>query len=288
MPTGNVALDTSRYVKISNGKESLILQSHRDTVRIAVSESQPDIENTAFHEIGGAGAGGRQNMLPLSYTSQAVWALATTGNCRISVTTENTTTREYVTLSQPRMLTTGLTQAEIATIEGDRFSYVTRISNVDIATEVYILIENPVDSGVNVGFQERMFNTIVGGATFQVLWDYDVSTATKTTIDTFNQNNLFRGFKNGLLEISILNGVTESQGNYTVTGPATIIDEGVQREITQVPTSGVGANTSGNISPAIGFRVYGQGTGALIKITSAVDNNIVINGYDWIEAPATL
>ena len=88
MPTGNVILDTTQYVKISDGIESLILQSHRDTVRITVSDLQPSLDNDAFHEIGGAGAAGRQNMLQMPFTDGAVWALAMTDHSKLSITAE--------------------------------------------------------------------------------------------------------------------------------------------------------------------------------------------------------
>jgi hypothetical protein len=90
MSTGKAALDRTQYVKISNGDESLVLQSHRDTVRIAVSELQPTIDNEAFHEVGGAGNVGRQNILNLNYVADPVWALAMTDNSSLSVTAEPT------------------------------------------------------------------------------------------------------------------------------------------------------------------------------------------------------
>lgn len=200
--------------------------------------------------------------------------------------------RLYQSLSQPRMLTTGLDQAEIATLEGDRFNAEKVFSNFDIAVPVYFLFENPIDSGVIVGLQERKLKTDTGGITnFQILWDYDVSNATPTQMPVFNQNNLFRVAKPGKVEISVLNPLTASpdNGNWVLSGTTyTPTDEGIEREPDFIQTSGVGVNTSGDISPDLGFRIYGPGTGFLTKAVSAVDNNRILWGYDWIEAPLSL
>ena len=59
------------------------------------------------------------------------------------------TVRYYDSLSAPRSLVTTLDQAEIATVEGDRFGFAKAFDNVNTATPLYILIENPVSSGVN-------------------------------------------------------------------------------------------------------------------------------------------
>lgn len=90
MATGNALLDTSQYVMISAGQESIILQSHRDTVRIAVSDTQPTNDNSAFHELGGSGGAGRQNMMTVPYSIDPVWALAMTDRSRLTVTTSQT------------------------------------------------------------------------------------------------------------------------------------------------------------------------------------------------------
>jgi hypothetical protein len=197
--------------------------------------------------------------------------------------------RFYPSLSSPRLLTTTLTQAQIATLEGDRFGFVKRFDNFDTGTPIYILLENPTGSGVSVGFDKRILKTLTAGLEISVFWDYDVSTATKTAIPTYNEHNGYRGIEDGLLEASVLNAVTtDDAGAWTITGAATIADEGIEREPDFIPTAGVGNNSSGGISPEVGFRVYVPGTGALVKLTSFDNDNSVILGYDWIEAPTTL
>ena len=198
--------------------------------------------------------------------------------------------RTYATLSQPRVLTTGITQSEIATVEGARFNAVKSFSNFDTNTPLYLLIENPTGSGINAAFQKRLLKTFSAGViTFQVLWDYDVSNATKTPLPIFNENNLFRTLNPSKLEFSVLNPVTTpNSGDWTINGSYTPVSEGIEREIDFISTTGQGNNSSGDVSPEVGFRFYGQGTGALIKIVSDGNDNRVKLGYDWVEAPITL
>ena len=207
-----------------------------------------------------------------------------------SETRSDSALREYASLSQPRVLTTGITQSEIATLEGARFNFVKSFDNFDTNTPLYILIENPTGSGVNVAFQKRALKTYTGGVIrFQVFWDYDVTGATKTTIPAFNENNAFRALNPSKLEVSALNPVTAPpSGDWTINGSYTPEDEGIEREIDFIVTTGSGSNSTGDVSPEVGFRLYVPATGALIKIVSDTNDNRVILGYDWVEAPTTL
>ena len=89
--------------------------------------------------------------------------------------------------------------------------------------------------------------------------------------------------------MSVLNPLTTPGiGDWNVTGAATILSEGIEREADFVATSGQGKNESGDISPDLGFRIYAPGTGFLAKVVSEGVNNRVILGYNWIEAPISL
>lgn len=81
MTTAAVALDTTQYVLINAGLTSLILQSHRDSVRIAFSAAQPARGNTAFHELGG-----NHPPFHIPFTELGIWALAMTDRSGLSVT----------------------------------------------------------------------------------------------------------------------------------------------------------------------------------------------------------
>jgi len=81
MPTSIVALDNTQYVRINTGYNPLVLEAHRDSVRVVVSELKPARGNTAFHKLGGGDA-------PLSLPSidTNVWVLAVTSKSILIVT----------------------------------------------------------------------------------------------------------------------------------------------------------------------------------------------------------
>ncbi len=81
MSTVVANLDTDQYVKIAEGRTSLLLQSHRDTVRIAFGHLKPTKSNIAFHELGG-----EHPPMNIPYVDDPVWALAMTDRSKLSIT----------------------------------------------------------------------------------------------------------------------------------------------------------------------------------------------------------
>lgn len=84
MATAQVNLDTTQYVRVTQDPirpVSLLLQSHRDAVRIVVSDAKPSFGNPVFHELSGS-----DDILSLSLAETHVWALATTDRCGLTVT----------------------------------------------------------------------------------------------------------------------------------------------------------------------------------------------------------
>jgi hypothetical protein len=195
----------------------------------------------------------------------------------------------YSPLTGPRLGTANIDLAELSAMQGQRYGLSKIFSNFDIAVPFYALLENPSDSGVVIAFQERKLKTETDGLTSsQILWDYDVSTATKTNIPIFNQNNNFRVSNPSKLEASVLNAVTvpsPDRGAWNITGAATIVSQGIERESDFIPTSGVGSHSTGDVSAELGIRIYYPGTGALIKAVSAGNDNRLLWGYDWFEIP---
>ena len=189
--------------------------------------------------------------------------------CTISVTKAS---RGVVTLS------------ESATKKGCKFTQVQEFI-VDIANPLYVLYELPPGEEVTVELLKRLFKTDTDGADMLVLWDYDVSTATKTPLASFNENNDFRSINDPAFEVSLLNPSTLSAttGVRTLTGAATIIDDGLIRESSFISASGVGSNTTGDVDPALGFRRYKNGTGYLFKVTTRGNDNKIAVGYTWTE-----
>ena len=182
---------------------------------------------------------------------------------------------------------TPLTLNELSTISGNKFTQIQEFI-VDIANPLYVLYELPAGEELTVELLKRLFKTDSNGADMLILWDYDASTATKTPLNSFNENNVFRSINDAAFEVSVLNPVTISAttGVATVTGPATIIDDGIIRESSFISASGVGSNTTGDVDPALGFRRYKDGTGYLFKVTTRGNDNLISVGYTWTETPA--
>lgn len=84
MATTRVNLDVTQYVRVTTDPltpSSLLLQSHRDTVRIAFSDVKPAKGNTVFHELGG-----EHPPLNLPMVETAIWALAMTERSALTAT----------------------------------------------------------------------------------------------------------------------------------------------------------------------------------------------------------
>ncbi len=176
--------------------------------------------------------------------------------------------------------------AKTLTTNGRRFGFMKVFSNVDIASPLYVLVENPADSGKVIELQERFLETFTSGLTnFHILWDYDVSNATKTSITTYNQYKKFIGINDSVVEVSVLNPVTaQDVGDWAVTGSYTPTDEGTEREPDFIgAATGFLASSTGDISPRLGVRAYEPGEGFLVKIVPIEDNERVKLGYDWFE-----
>lgn len=81
MPTSLANLSTTEYVKVNYGLSDVILQAHRDTVRIAFSDVKPSRDNTAFHQLNGGDA-----PLILGKIVTGVWVLAMTNTASLVIT----------------------------------------------------------------------------------------------------------------------------------------------------------------------------------------------------------
>lgn len=81
MPTAQVVLDTSRYVRVNEGYFRIMLQALNDAVRVVISAERPSKGNTSFHMLTGGDA-----PLMVDANDANVWALATTRNSSLIVT----------------------------------------------------------------------------------------------------------------------------------------------------------------------------------------------------------
>lgn len=91
MPTVAVNLSTTEYVQVNTSFNPILLQSHRDAVRITLSELKPSKSNTVFHVLSGDDA-----PLPFNSIDTNVWALATTDKSSLIVSeTDLVTTGDF-------------------------------------------------------------------------------------------------------------------------------------------------------------------------------------------------
>lgn len=85
MPTVSANLSTTEYVKLNTSSEPwfnpMILQAHRDSVRIVLSKLKPARNNKVYHLLGGKDA-----PFPLNSLDTNVWALATSEHSSLIVT----------------------------------------------------------------------------------------------------------------------------------------------------------------------------------------------------------
>lgn len=93
MATLSVNLDTTQYVQVNIGHRSMILQAHRDEVRIVLADSKPSRGNNVFHLLSGTNA-----PLHLDVVDTNVWALALTDSSSLIVTEA---TRPYEVTTGP-------------------------------------------------------------------------------------------------------------------------------------------------------------------------------------------
>lgn len=81
MPTVKVALDETQYVQVNSNLNPALLQSLRDTVRIAFSDTKPAKNNEVFHELSGQDA-----PLHIHSLNTNIWALAMTNRSSLIAT----------------------------------------------------------------------------------------------------------------------------------------------------------------------------------------------------------
>jgi hypothetical protein len=80
--TSQVLLSTSQYVRVNTGLNPLILQAHRDAVRIVISDAQPARSNSVFHLLSGR----EEAPFKIPFIDKNVWALAMTDSSSLIVT----------------------------------------------------------------------------------------------------------------------------------------------------------------------------------------------------------
>ena len=102
----------------------MILQAHRDAVRVVVSEAKPVITNTAFHLIGDG-----SDPFPLNIVNTNVWALAMSDRSSLIVTETDTSFATEETTSQLVMAVTNAINETTFNLNAAAFNETTNIAN---------------------------------------------------------------------------------------------------------------------------------------------------------------
>ncbi len=124
MPTASVNLDTTQYVRVNAGYTSMILQAHNDSVRVVLSDLQPELGNAAYHTLGGGDA-----PLPFDIVNTNMWALAVSDTSSLVVTESDTSFATEETVSQLVMAVTNAIDETTYDLNAAAFNAVTNISN---------------------------------------------------------------------------------------------------------------------------------------------------------------
>ena len=165
---------------------------------------------------------------------------------------------ESEVLSKSRTRVVSLTQAELSTAEGIRF-YTEYDKVFSTGETVYLLYQMPaIESGFVVALQERRFKSLSGEAEVEILWD-STGVTPGTPLPSFNENR---------------NSVNTS--NMITSVIATPTTDGTVRETDFLTGSGAGSNSSGDISPDSGSRIYSPSSFFIAKVTNNhnADNRI--------------
>lgn len=163
--------------------------------------------------------------------------------------------------------TISLSFAESSTFVGERFNqeFDVTLSGGEVR---YFLYELPSGSDITVGLQNRIFKSHDGSVDLEILWGSTGFTS-GTPEQVFNEYNKYAD--NNQFIVS------------EITAPTV---EGVVRETDFLIGTGQGANSSGDVSSELGFRLYKPDTFFIAKVTNTeVSNNRVILGYSWVEIP---
>lgn len=182
------------------------------------------------------------------------------------------TIRDYESLSQPRVLTTTLTQTEVAILEGDFFRSFQRIT-LPSSGKSYVLFTSP-DVDKVFGLRFREITSEKGGVNYNVYRTFSGVTE-GLEWDVFNEN----GYSPKISGTSFKN----------VTGTPTTIDTTSLSETAYIPPTGQGNQTSGSLNRVDGFKLIPANTSLLLEYEN-LDNtsNELLLYYQWVEAPSGL
>ena len=176
-------------------------------------------------------------------------------------------TRVYASLSQPRLLTTNITQIEIAIIEGDLFITHQRFTLGD-GESLFLKFTAPPE-GKTFALIKRELTPEVAGIEYNVRTGFSGGTLSGTLWTTYNENGYFEGVK------------TSDATFETYSVAPTVLGDIV--DLAWIPPTAQGPRITGVVNPDSGFKVVKYDEELLIEVinTSGVSNEIVLK-YGWV------
>lgn len=158
------------------------------------------------------------------------------------------------------------TESELVTIQGNRFYVEFDVVFTTLETKYIKYQMPPLSSGKIVALQQRIFKALNGEAEIEVLWNTTGGTLGAPLV-SYNEN---RNTSNTALMVATPFTVAPSGGDV--------------RESDFVTGTGAGSNSSGDVSPAAGYRIYSPDSDFVLKVTNLhnMDNRIHVS-YSWLE-----
>lgn len=184
----------------------------------------------------------------------------------------DSTIRDYESLSQPRVLTTTLTQTEIAILEGDFFRAFQRFT-LPSDGKIYVLFTSP-DVDKVFGLRLREITSERGGVNYNIYNTFSGVT-TSDSWEIFNEN----GYSNNLSGSMYQN----------VVGTPTSIDLTSLSDTAYSPSTSQGNQTRGSLSRGEGFKIVQPNTQLLLEFENLESSsNDILVYFQWAEGPTGL
>lgn len=157
MPTASVNLSTTEYKRVNVGRDPMLLQAHRDSVRVVFSDSKPTLSNATFHLLNGG-----SDPLHIPEHDTHVWALAMTDTSSL-VVTEWTNEDVWVSVEADDVNYTAINIDTNPNLYYNLFS----LKNVSADTRCEVAVANfVVDANKSVEFVAQIDSVLSGNTAF--------------------------------------------------------------------------------------------------------------------------
>lgn len=177
--------------------------------------------------------------------------------------------REYQSLPSARALVTGLTQIEIAILEGDFFRTF-NVLTIAATSKAYMKFTAP-PAGKAFGLVYRELTPSLSGLWYRVYRNSVATIVPDSEWPIFNEN-----------------GYSPKVSGAKFEEVATVTDLGLLSDIAYIP-KGATNKTQGSLDRAEGFKVIPLNTELLVEFENVENQQMdVLVYYQWVEAPSEI